>query len=122
MSSLSKFVCQPQGAVDVALLSCLIAPTQDHDDRVAPIHKVDPIAWAMIDPHLTDAFANRLNVARIAVLQPLDLEKAIEALAIESRRDRIHFLNSSVSLISIIAICQLYRLQLINLPKGSTHG
>jgi hypothetical protein len=49
----------------------LVATTQEHDHGVADTPEIDVVAWAIVDPHLAYAFADRSDVARVAFSQPI---------------------------------------------------
>ena len=58
------------GAGNVAGLATFVsAAQQDHQD-VAAARKVDPVVWAMIDPQLTEAFADRFDITEQSDLDP----------------------------------------------------
>jgi hypothetical protein len=47
-------------------LGALVSAAEQNDQDIAALREIDPIARAMIDAHLADRFADRLDVARIA--------------------------------------------------------
>lgn len=50
---------------DVSVLHLLVAARQEYDYYLSALYEIHPIAWAVINPHLTDSITCRLHIARI---------------------------------------------------------
>jgi hypothetical protein len=48
-------------------LVAFISATQDHDDDWPVLHEVNPVAWTIVDPHLTYARVHWLRNSGIAM-------------------------------------------------------
>lgn len=57
---------------DVLGLRPLIAPSQQHDELLPTLHKIDPVAGAIVDPQFRHAFTHRAYISRIAQGQAAD--------------------------------------------------
>jgi len=60
------------GSGDVCALRALVATAEQDDQFVAATDEIDPIAWSVVNAHLTDAITDWRNVAGVAKLQPID--------------------------------------------------
>jgi hypothetical protein len=60
------------GGFNIGILSAFIATGQQNDDLIAASREIHPITGAIVDAHLRYAFANGLNVTRIAGSQTFD--------------------------------------------------
>jgi hypothetical protein len=60
------------GLFDISILSAFVAATEQHGDDRSALLVVHSIARAIIDPHLADASADWLHIARITVGQPVN--------------------------------------------------
>jgi hypothetical protein len=47
-------------------LGALVSAAQQYDDTLATPDEVDPVPGSIVDAQLTDTFANRGNIAKIA--------------------------------------------------------
>ena len=59
-------------AVSMSVFCVRLSPPPSSTTTVWPCRLKHPVPRAVLDPHLRDAFAHRLDVARIAGRQPLD--------------------------------------------------
>lgn len=55
----------------VSFLCRLVAATEQHQDDVAATLHIDPVAGATVHAKLTDALADRLGIAPVALGQPI---------------------------------------------------
>jgi hypothetical protein len=60
------------GLVDVIPLRCLVATAQQQNQRVAVLEVIDPVAGADVEAEFRHAVADRLDVAGVAVREPVD--------------------------------------------------
>src|SRR5215472_5530217 len=61
-----------QRGLNVILLSSFGSSAQENDQDLAVPTEVDPVAGTAIDPQFSSALADRLDVRRVALAQPLD--------------------------------------------------
>lgn len=79
-------------------MAALVAAAKKDRDDIASLHKVDPIAGAIVDPELAYTFADRGDVAGIASRKPIDA--LCDAGPARSSRNRLsQSANAAVSLI-----------------------
>lgn len=50
----------------------LSPPAQQHDQNLATLHELNPIAGAIVDSHFAQAFADGLNITGVAERQPVN--------------------------------------------------
>jgi hypothetical protein len=93
--------CQLDGVGDIPVFPPLVAAAQQDDDADPAVDEIDPVAGAMIDPHLRNAAAHRFHVARIAERQAPDAY-VMRARASRSRKLANQAAKTSVCRTSII--------------------
>src|SRR5262245_7614762 len=71
LSFLSEFL-RPD---DIAVLGTFVSAAEEENDRLLGLHEVDPVPWAVVDPHLAHAFADGLHIADVAVLHSQDARR-----------------------------------------------
>src|ERR1700739_4366260 len=57
---------------DVFPLRVLVASSEQDDESWAALREIDPVTGPIIDPHFGNTTTNRLHIARITYLQPID--------------------------------------------------
>lgn len=56
----------------VLLLGALVSATKQYYDDVSSLHEIHAITRSVVDPHLTQPFADRLNITWIPQAEPPD--------------------------------------------------
>ena len=59
--------CNSFGTSDVALLTVLVAAAEQHDNGIAPAHKVQPITRPVVDTHFVYSVTHRPTISKIAI-------------------------------------------------------
>jgi hypothetical protein len=98
---------QKLGFPDILTLRVFVSAAQKHDYDRPLLRVVDTVAWAIMDPKLTDSFAYGLHIAGIAQGQPAYAGEDTGLWPPESRSFANHLAYSSVCRISIIAVRSL---------------
>src|SRR5664280_599682 len=62
----------PARLLDVAVLTGLVATTQQHDQPLSLLQVIDPVARAIVDPQLRDPATYRLHIAGVARSKAID--------------------------------------------------
>ena len=70
---MSNLLRQGFGACDVAALGGFVATAEQDDDRLAPLHEMDAVAGAMVDPQLANA-VEEFHIAHQAGLEAGDAD------------------------------------------------
>jgi hypothetical protein len=72
MSFSVNLLHQFEGTHDVAILVSFVTAAEQHDNRVAALDEIHPVARTVIDPHLRHAATHRLHIAGIAKRKAAD--------------------------------------------------
>jgi hypothetical protein len=54
------------------LLRAFVASSEQYDERWPALSEINPVTGSIIDPHFGYTTTDRLHVARVAYLQPID--------------------------------------------------
>jgi hypothetical protein len=100
--SVSPIVGHFDGTENIGLLRVFVAPDQEYEHHRPTPHAIHPVAGAVVDAHLGNAFAYRLDITRMTLRKTS--RALMRAIARRSRKPQSQRLKVSLWMISIMPI------------------